>query len=126
MGKINEQYALSAEPQKREIWYSLLGELSQSLWFASDVPLMLQGFCNALVAKAGFVSVRVALYFDKQSKVYEANADQPPPDEALQHLMVPLGRYGVPVARLQANGRGKFLERAAQIGGATVDAERAA
>ena len=103
MEKINEQYALSADLQRREEWYSLLGELSQSLWFAGDVPLMLQGFCKALVAKAGYVSVRVTLHVDHQSKIYEANADQPPPDVALQNLVVPLEQYGIPVAQLQVS-----------------------
>jgi PAS domain-containing protein len=103
METINAQHALSAELQRREERYSLLGELSQSLWFAGDAPLMLQGFCKALVAKAGYVSVQVALYVDNQSTIYEANADQPPPDMALQHLVMPLGRYGVPVAQLQVS-----------------------
>jgi diguanylate cyclase (GGDEF)-like protein/PAS domain S-box-containing protein len=103
MRKINEQHALGADLQRREEWYSLLGEISQSLWFACDVPLMLQGFCDALVAKAGYVSVQVTLYCDNQSKIYAANADQSPPDVTLQHLVLPLGRYGVPVAQLQVS-----------------------
>ncbi|MDY7574222.1 putative bifunctional diguanylate cyclase/phosphodiesterase [Actimicrobium sp. CCI2.3] len=103
MGEINALHALSAEPQRREEWYSLLGELSHHFWFAGDVSLMLQGFCKALVTKAGYVSVRVALNVENQSKIYEANADQPPLNGVLQHLLLPLAHHGVSVAQLQVS-----------------------
>jgi diguanylate cyclase (GGDEF)-like protein/PAS domain S-box-containing protein len=103
MRKTNTLDPLDVETQRLEEWYSLLGELSQSLWFSADLPSMLHGFCTALVAKAGYASVHIELECDNKSEIYKAKADQPPPEAVLQHLAIPLARYGLPVAQLQVS-----------------------
>ena len=69
MDQLNALDLLNAETQKLEKWYSLLGELSQSLWFSRDLPTMLGGFCKALVDKAGYSSAQVALEFDDKAEI---------------------------------------------------------
>jgi hypothetical protein len=76
MTKADEIDPLNAESRRLEQWYLLLGELSQCLWFSSDLTGMLRGFCKILTERAGYLSAEIELDGGDTSDVYRARSDQ--------------------------------------------------
>ena len=68
--------SLDAESEKLEQWYRLLGELTDCLWYPTDLPGLLQGFCRILVERAGYASVEIVFESGNQSQSYQASTDQ--------------------------------------------------
>lgn len=101
--KADESDSLNAESRRLEEWYLLLGELSQCLWFSSDLPSMLSGFCHILVAKVGYVSAEISLEIGETSETYRASAERSDTAVSAQYLVLPLARYGLPLAQLRVS-----------------------
>jgi len=81
--------SLDAESQKMEQWYRLLGELTHCLWYPTDLPGMLQGFCRILVERAGYSSVEIVFESGEQSHSYQTSNGQSG-DAYLQYLSLSL------------------------------------
>ncbi len=54
--------SLDAESQRLDELFLLLGELTHCLWYATDLPTMLQQFCQILVLNDQYTSVEVSLF----------------------------------------------------------------
>lgn len=103
MIKTREADSLNAESRKLEEWYLLLGELSQCLWFSSEMADMLRGFCRILVDRAGYLSAEVEVELCDKSEIYRARAPESDATASVQHLVMPLARYGLPLAQLRVS-----------------------
>jgi diguanylate cyclase (GGDEF)-like protein/PAS domain S-box-containing protein len=103
MTKADEIDPLNAESRRLEQWYLLLGELSQCLWFSSDLTGMLRGFCKILTERAGYLSAEIELDGGDTSDVYRARSDQIETTVALQNWEMPVARYGGSLAKLRVS-----------------------
>lgn len=100
MAIVDQTLTLDAETQRLEEWYLLLGELSHCLWYATDLPDMLRGFCRILVQRAGYLSAEIELDLGDKSEVYRFRSDTPA-SSTTQYLVLPLKQYGHALAALR-------------------------
>ncbi|MFZ6847841.1 sensor domain-containing protein [Undibacterium sp. RuRC25W] len=77
--------SLSTETETLEQWYRLLGELTDCLWYSTDLPTMLQSFCRILVERGRYASAELVYETDNQSESYQVSA-VPAGDQALNSL----------------------------------------
>src|SRR5450830_1271881 len=77
--------SLSTETETLEQWYRLLGELTDCLWYSTDLPTMLQSFCRILVERGRYASAELVYETDNQSESYQVSAVQAG-DQALNSL----------------------------------------
>jgi diguanylate cyclase (GGDEF)-like protein/PAS domain S-box-containing protein len=103
MSKADELDSLNAESRRLEQWYLLLGELSQCLWFSSELPSMLRGFCKILTERAGYLSAEIELDGGETSDVYRARSEQCSATVALQIWELPVAHYGGSLAKLRVS-----------------------
>ena len=68
--------SLNAESEKVEQWYRLLGELTDCLWYPTDLPTMLHGFCRILVERASYATAEIIYESGDQSYSYQASSAQ--------------------------------------------------
>src|SRR5450830_1025058 len=68
--------SLSTETETLEQWYRLLGELTDCLWYSTDLPTMLQSFCRILVERGRYASAELVYETDNQSESYQVSAVQ--------------------------------------------------
>ncbi|MEB0139274.1 MULTISPECIES: EAL domain-containing protein [unclassified Undibacterium] len=78
-----------AESHRREDWYGLLGELSDCLWYRTDLAAMAEDFCRILVRRAGYARVEIMLQEGAASISYHAEGPLLAATE-LQHLQLQL------------------------------------
>ncbi|MBI3726782.1 MAG: EAL domain-containing protein [Burkholderiales bacterium] len=100
MAIVDPDLTLDAESQRLEEWYLLLGELSHCLWYTTEMPEMLRGFCRILVQRAGYLCAEVELDLGDKSEIYRFRADQQAGKET-KYLALPLQRYGDVLAQLR-------------------------
>ncbi|MFZ6758044.1 EAL domain-containing protein [Undibacterium sp. Ji50W] len=100
MAIVDQTNALDAESHRLEEWYLLLGEISHCLWYSSELPAMLRGFCRILVQRAGYLCAEVELDLGDKSEIYRFRADRPAA-EGMQYLVLPLQHDGHALAHLR-------------------------
>ncbi|OGB32905.1 MAG: hypothetical protein A3F78_00085 [Burkholderiales bacterium RIFCSPLOWO2_12_FULL_61_40] len=105
-----ESDSLNAESRRLEEWYLLLGELSQCLWFSSDLDSMLRGFCHILVDSAGYLSAEIELDLSDKSEIFRAFAKNSDAAVLAHQLVVPMARYGLPLAQLRVSAAFNLAE----------------
>lgn len=100
MAIVDQTNALDAESHRLEEWYLLLGEISHCLWYSSELPEMLRGFCRILVQRAGYLCAEIELDLGDKSEIYRFRADRPTTQDT-QYLVLPLLHYGHALAQLR-------------------------
>ncbi len=56
-----EIISLDEESRRLDAWFLMLGSLSHCLWYGTELPEMLEDFCQILVEKAGYDAVDIEL-----------------------------------------------------------------
>jgi diguanylate cyclase (GGDEF)-like protein/PAS domain S-box-containing protein len=56
-----EIISLDEESRRLDAWFLMLGSLSHCLWYCTELPEMLEDFCQILVEKAGYDTVDIEL-----------------------------------------------------------------
>jgi len=100
MAIADQPLTLDAESHRLEEWYLLLGELSHCLWYTTELPEMLRGFCRILVQRAAYICAEVELDLGDKSEVYRFRADREAGKET-KYLVLSLHHYGDVLAQLR-------------------------
>ena len=67
MIKPEESTSLDEESRRLDEWFLMLGALSNCLWYSQNLADMLEGFCQILVSKAGYLSAELDIRQGDQS-----------------------------------------------------------
>ncbi len=59
MIKPEDAITLDDESRRLDEWFMMLGALSNCLWYSSNLAEMLEGFCQVLVIRAGYLSAEL-------------------------------------------------------------------
>lgn len=93
---------LSQESQRLEAWYALLGALTHSLWYTSEIEEKLTGFCQILVQRAEFAEIKIIAGGELNGRSFEFRTKDAT-DIALQQIRLPLLRQGIHWGELHAS-----------------------
>ena len=62
-----EAITLDDESRRLDKWFVMLGALSNCLWYSANLSNMLEGFCQVLVSRAGYLSAELDIKQDDQA-----------------------------------------------------------
>jgi diguanylate cyclase (GGDEF)-like protein/PAS domain S-box-containing protein len=77
MIKPEEAITLDDESRRLDEWFMMLGALSNCLWYSADLSNMLEGFCQVLVNRAGYLSAQLEIKQGDQTGAASVESSQP-------------------------------------------------
>ncbi|MES2049528.1 MAG: EAL domain-containing protein [Pseudomonadota bacterium] len=85
MIKPEDAITLDDESRRLDEWFLMLGALSNCLWYSSTLSDMLEGFCQVLVSRAGYLSAELEIRQGEQAGA--ARAESPTLLQAAAHTV---------------------------------------
>ena len=76
MIKPEEAITLDDESRRLDEWFMMLGALSNCLWYSVNLSNMLEGFCQVLVSRAGYLSAELEIKQSDQAGAARCESSQ--------------------------------------------------